>query len=182
MEQAGNESISLFKMAIVSLLTVLVVSAGVIIFNRVYTWLNNDTSSLKQTMLQAQMDKFFDLEDMSDTARIKSGNYPLVTIVANTILECQSQDILFYQIFDSSGTSIAAYSQADLTGIIVGGATPVSNPEDAAASYLMMYAGRRCSVTVFGDGDSDDDIITHSGVSKQYPAGLYAIIIQIMPE
>ena len=116
------------------------------------------------------MDKYFELEDMSSSAYAGTGNYPLVTVVASVMLEGASQDILFYEIFDENGNVLAAFSSADLTGIVVNGAIVVENPEDATASLLMKYAGHRCSVTVEGDGDTDTGL-TAGNSTNAYPAG-----------
>ena len=168
MEHAGNEGVDVMKMAVIALLTCLVVSAGAMLFYRVYGWLNDDITSMKQQALSAQLDKFFEFEDMSTTAYNNGGNYPLVTMVAQTILENQSQDILFYQVFLPDNTYYA-FSSADLTSVSVTGAQLSSNPEDATAALLLQYAGHRCSLTIYGDDDGYD-----------YPSGMYAIIIQII--
>lgn len=167
MEHANKEGIDLFKMAIIALLVCLVVSAGAMLFDRVYTWLMHDVSNMKSTTNKVTLDKYLEFEDISASAENGSGNYPLITMVTQTILESDSPDVLFYQVFLPDGT-YQAYSSADLTSVSVAGATVTLTPEEDTATFLMNYAGRRCALTVYGDDDGFD-----------YPSGMYSIIIQI---
>jgi hypothetical protein len=157
-----NEGKDLVKMAITVLLISLVISAAMSLWYLLFSKEQKLQSDLEKAANSASMERLYELQDISYSAKDGTGKYPLVTNVVSALSEFNEQDLLFIYIdvtkngstFDKG--SIYTYTDVNLTTANTGGfqdpdfETIESDiPVTVACRKLLVYSHRRCFVEMF---------------------------------
>lgn len=169
-----DEGKDLVKMAVAVLLFSLVIGAGLSVWYMLFSKEQELQSDLQQATNSATMERLYELQDISYTAKSGEGNYPLVTNVVSTLSEFNEQDLLFiYVDVTQNGSnfydgSIFTYEGVTLADLDTGGlqAAPAdvitsSNPLTLACKKLLAYSSRRCFLELFETEYGD---MTYTGI------------------
>lgn len=155
----SQEGIDMVKMSIICLLLVLVIGAAIGLFYMLSDKTNDFTRSMNNASHSVNMDKMFELADMSSDV---DKNYPTAATVAMTVQEFDGDDLLYLLVkypttksdtgeVDNSNYKLFCYSGcagANFGDKTVSASDCYTDPTVMCAKELLKSTDKYCLVTI----------------------------------
>lgn len=147
----AEEPVDLAKMAVAAMLLALLLGIAVTFFYFLYSNLSAKQSTTKDIIQATSLEKFYALEQQTQTADGGAGEYPLVSSVVNAFTELDSADVMYYDIYSKNSTVRKCFVLDNDTVSYMG------LPADAirtqvmttdVSKYLMTFVGQRCALEI----------------------------------
>lgn len=147
----SQEGIDMVKMSIICLLLVLVIGAAIGLFYMLSDKTNDFARSMNNASQSVNMDKMYDLADMSSGT---DKHYPTAATVAMSVQEFDGDDLLYLLVTDATDANakkLFCYSGcagANFGTNTVSDSDCYTEPTVMCAKELLKYTDRKCEVKI----------------------------------